>query len=83
MATPDEKIESGPDAGLVVRLVLFAAIFVYAVVFVLQNSTRVTIDFVFFELQSRLWLGFIASLLIGALLGFIATKLIGRGRKRP
>ena len=49
-----------------------------AVVFVLQNSEKVTIHFLFIEVSARVWVGFVICLALGALLG----ALIGRWWRR-
>ncbi len=73
-----QTIDESPNPATVFKLVVFLVVFAYAVAFILSNSKKVEISFVFFTVQSRAWLGFIASLVIGALLGL----LIGWARKR-
>lgn len=80
MVAPDEKLESGPDAGTIIRLVVFVVVFVYAVVFVLSNSSHVEINFLFFTAKARVWLGFIAALVMGALLGLLVGWFLRRSK---
>jgi uncharacterized integral membrane protein len=56
----------------VTRIVLAAAGVIYAIIFIALNRTRVRIHFVFFSVTSRLWVGFLVCLALGALLGHAA-----------
>ena len=49
-----------------------------AVVFASQNSQRVRMEFLFFDVTTRLWVGFVVSVLLGALLG----QAVGAVRRR-
>jgi uncharacterized integral membrane protein len=60
------------------RLVVGAAALIFGVVFIALNRTRVRIHFVFFTVTSRLWVGFLVCLALGALLG----QALGAYRKR-
>jgi lipopolysaccharide assembly protein A len=60
------------------RLIIAVVALVLAVVFVVQNTQRVRIHFVFFTVSSRLWIGFIVCLVLGALLG----QVLGLLRRR-
>jgi uncharacterized integral membrane protein len=42
---------------------------IYAIVFISLNRTRVRIHFVFFTVTTRLWVGFLVCVALGALLG--------------
>jgi uncharacterized integral membrane protein len=58
-------------------LVAGAAV-IYAVIFISLNRTKVHIHFVFFSVSSRLWVGFLVCLALGALLG----QAVGVYRRR-
>jgi uncharacterized integral membrane protein len=51
------------------RLVVAAVAAVCAVIFVVQNSDRIRLRFLFIDVTTRLWVGLVVSLLLGALLG--------------
>jgi uncharacterized integral membrane protein len=51
------------------RLVVAAVAAVCAVIFVVQNSDRIRLRFLFIDVTTRLWVGLVLSLLLGALLG--------------
>jgi uncharacterized integral membrane protein len=60
------------------RILVGAAALIYGIIFVVLNRTRVRIHFVFFTVTSRLWVGFVVCLVLGALLG----QALGTYRKR-
>jgi uncharacterized integral membrane protein len=49
--------------------VIGAVALIFGVIFIALNRSRVRIHFVFFTVTSRLWVGFLVSLVLGALLG--------------
>lgn len=51
------------------RIILAAAGAIYAIVFIVLNTSKVRIHFVFFTVTSRLWVGLLVCLALGALLG--------------
>ncbi len=51
------------------RILLATAGAIYAIVFIALNRTRVRIHFVFFTVSSRVWVGLLVCLALGALLG--------------
>jgi uncharacterized integral membrane protein len=51
------------------RLVVAAVAALCAVIFVVQNSDRIRLRFLFIDVTTRLWVGLVVSLLLGALLG--------------
>lgn len=51
------------------RLVVAAIAAVCAVVFVVQNGDRIRLRFLVIDVTTRLWVGLVVSLLLGALLG--------------
>ena len=63
------------------RILLAAAGAIYAIVFIALNRTRVRIHFVFFTVSSRLWVGLLVCLALGALLGH-AGGVCGAAERR-
>ena len=60
------------------RWIIFGIAAICAIVFVIQNSEKVTIHFLFIDVSARVWVGFVICLALGALLG----ALIGRWWRR-
>ena len=70
--TPSTR--SRRDRGVPWKLVLWAAIAAYAVVFLLMNAERQDVSFVFFTVKTRLiWL-ILLSMAIGAVLGTVGRN---------
>jgi uncharacterized integral membrane protein len=68
--------DSRRSARSIARLVALAAIAVYVILFIVFNSDRVKVSFVFFETRTTLLL----ALLLAAGLGFVAGYLVRRSR---
>jgi uncharacterized integral membrane protein len=79
---PLEQSSDGPDLRLITRLVVAAAVVVLAILFVVQNNDRVEMSFVFFTVTTRLWVGLVVALILGALLGQAAEALWERRKRR-
>jgi lipopolysaccharide assembly protein A len=79
---PLEETSDGPDRRLITRLVVAAVVVILAILFVVQNSDRVQTTFVFFDVTTRLWVGLVVALLLGALLGQAVEALWARRKKR-
>jgi uncharacterized integral membrane protein len=62
----------------VTRLAVGAVALIYAIVFIVLNTSKVRIHFVFFTVTTHLWVGLLVCLAIGALLG----QAFGTYRKR-
>jgi uncharacterized integral membrane protein len=60
------------------RLAAAAVAGACAVIFVFQNSDRVHLRFLVFDVTARLWVGLVVSLLLGAVLG----QAVGTIRRR-
>jgi uncharacterized integral membrane protein len=80
--TPLEESSDGPDRRLITRLLVAAAVVVLAILFVVQNNDRVEMSFVFFTVTTRLWVGLLVALVLGALLGQAAEALWARRKRR-
>jgi lipopolysaccharide assembly protein A len=79
---PLEESSDGPDRRLITRLVVGVVVVVLAILFVFQNNDRVETSFVFFDVTTRLWVGLLVALVLGALLGQAVEALWARRRKR-
>lgn len=71
--TPGEYRREGPSgkliaAGVALVLLLF---------FMLQNRDRASVDFLFWDVEARLW----TVIVISAVLGFVIGWLLGRSRR--
>ena len=62
-----------------VRIIVAAVALIYGVIFIALNRGKVQIHFLFFTVTSRLWVGLLVSLILGAILG---QALGGSYRKR-
>jgi len=79
---PLEESSDGPDLRLIARLLVAAAAVVLAILFVAQNSDRVETSFVFFDVTTRVWVGLLVALVLGALLGQAVEAMWDRRKKR-
>ncbi len=77
---PGASAASG-QSGISPALIGFVVVAVVAVIFVLQNREKTQIDFLFFEVNARVW----TSLAVAVALGVILDRLFSawwRRRKR-
>lgn len=72
---PDDSERRGVEPRLIGGLVLV----VLLVVFVVQNTDSVTMNFLFFSWDSRLWVMLAITAVIGMLIGYLAGR---RGARR-
>ena len=79
---PLEDSSDGLDRRLVTRVVIGLVVVILAVLFVVQNSDRVQTTFVFFDVTTRLWVGLVVALVLGALLGQVVEALWDRRKRR-
>jgi uncharacterized integral membrane protein len=79
---PLDESSEGPDRRLVMRLVVGAVVVILAILFVVQNNDKVEMSFVFFTVTTRLWVGLLVALVLGALLGQAVEVLWARRKKR-
>jgi len=79
---PLEESSDGLDRRLVTRVVIGVLVVVLAILFVVQNSDRVQTTFVFFDVTTRLWVGLVVALVLGALLGQVVEALWARRKRR-
>jgi uncharacterized integral membrane protein len=77
----DESRE-GLDKRRAVRLLVAGIAIVVAVLFMAQNNQRVELEFLMFSIGTRLWVGMLVTLLLGALLGQAVEALWARRKRR-
>jgi uncharacterized integral membrane protein len=65
------------------RVIVGLVALVLAIIFIVENNEQVRIHFIFFSVHSRLWVGFLVSLVLGALLGQAFVSLRRRRQSRP
>lgn len=80
--TPLDDSGDGVDKRLVVRLVVAAVVIIYTILFIAQNSDKVETSFVFFTVETRLWVSLLFAVILGALLGQGAEALWRRRKGR-
>lgn len=64
------------------RLVAAGLALLIGVIFVVQNSERVETTFLVFNVTTRLWVGLLVALLLGAILGQAIEAVWNRRRRR-
>jgi uncharacterized integral membrane protein len=79
---PLEESGDGPDLRVIARLLIAVVAVVLALLFVMQNSDRVETSFIFFDVTTRLWVGLLVALALGALLGQAVEVMWDRRKKR-
>jgi uncharacterized integral membrane protein len=79
---PLDESSDGLDRRLVTRVVIGVVVVILAILFVVQNSDRVQTTFVFFDVTTRLWVGLVVALVLGALLGQVVEALWDRRKRR-
>jgi uncharacterized integral membrane protein len=72
----------GLDKRRAVRLLVAGIAIVVAVLFMAQNNQRVELEFLMFSIGTRLWVGMLVTLLLGALLGQAVEALWARRKRR-
>lgn len=72
----------GRDGGVSPTLIAFVVIAVATVVFIVQNSDRAKVRFLFFSVTTRLWAGILVALVIGALLDRLLSMWWHRRKER-
>lgn len=77
----DDKGE-GLGTRLIIRLVIGAIIVILTILFIVQNNEKVETSFVFFTVETRLWVDLLVAVLLGAVLGQLVEAMWNRRRKR-
>jgi uncharacterized integral membrane protein len=71
-----ERSSVPPNAArrwLTPRNLGFLAVLIIAIIFVVENRDEVRTHFVFFTVVTKIWVGFLVSLVLGAILGQAAS----------
>jgi uncharacterized integral membrane protein len=79
---PLDDSGEGLDTRLVIRLVIGAIIVILTILFIVQNNEKVETSFIFFTVETRLWVDLLVAVLLGAVLGQLAEAMWNRRRKR-
>jgi uncharacterized integral membrane protein len=79
---PLEDTNENAEGRRIGRLVAVAVVVVITVVFIAQNSDKVETTFVFFSVETRLWVSLLVAVILGALLGQLAEALWARRKRR-
>lgn len=79
---PLEESHEGVDKRRAIRLGVAGLAVVVAVIFMAQNSQKVTLEFLSFSVSARVWVGMLVTLLLGAALGQAAEALWDRRKRR-
>jgi len=77
-----DQPRAGVDKRRAMRLAVAGIAVVLAVVFIAQNGDTVELTFLVFEVTTRVWVGMLVTLVLGALLGQAAEALWTRRRRR-
>jgi len=88
MAGDDDASEvargkAGPGKGFPPWLIAVIIVAVVSLLFIMQNRTRVKVDFIVFDRQARTWVVILISMALGALLAEVVRLAIKRRRSVP
>jgi hypothetical protein len=78
----DETAASSAQTGPPIKLIAFIAVAALTVVFVFQNREERTIDFLFFEVNTRTWTALATALALGVILDRLFIGWWRRARSR-
>ena len=79
--SPDDS-RAGADRRRVVRLAVAGVAILVAVLFMAQNNDEVELTFLVVEVTTRVWVGLLVTLVLGALLGQAVEAMWTRRRRR-
>jgi uncharacterized integral membrane protein len=79
---PLEESSEGVDKRRAMRMLVAGIVIVVAVIFMSQNNDEVELNFLMFSVSTRLWVGLLITLLLGAILGQVAESLWDRRKRR-
>jgi uncharacterized integral membrane protein len=75
--------DRGPDnTGLYVKLGVAGVLAILLLLYIFQNTVKVPFNFLFFDFVWPLWLIILVSLVIGLLIGMLASTLLARRRRK-
>lgn len=64
------------------KFIILGVIAVLLLVFVFQNTAKVSFSFLFFDFTWPMWLMLLITLLIGFVVGFLTSAMLRRRRRR-
>jgi uncharacterized integral membrane protein len=74
--------EPGQRTGVSPTLIALGIVAIVAVIFIAQNNERRSVDFLFFDFTTRVWVALLAAMVIGALLDRLLTAWWRRRKNR-
>ena len=78
----DDDSRGATDKARAVRFAVAGIAILVAALFMAQNNDRVELNFLVFSVTTRVWVGLLVTLVLGALLGQAAEVLWARRRAR-
>jgi len=75
---PDERTPEKAPSRVSPQLVVAAVLVAAAVVFVVQNSDKAKIRFLFIDVHQRVWVALLIAIAVGAAVGYLVAR---RGRQ--
>lgn len=78
----DRRGAGGGSSGPPLKLIAFILVAAIAVIFVFQNRERKSVDFLFFEINSRQWVNIAVAIALGVLLDRLFVSWWRRARRR-
>jgi uncharacterized integral membrane protein len=79
---PLEDTGERADTRTIARIVGIILVLVVALLFMTQNSQKVKTSFIFFTVETRLWVSLLVALLLGVVVGQGAEALWHRRQRR-
>ena len=73
---------AGLPGAVVARLVMLGVILLAILIFVLQNTEKVSFDYLFWGFDLALWIMFIATLVVGVLIGMAGSTMLRRRKRK-
>lgn len=73
--------KAGMASATIIKFVVLGVVLLLILVFILQNTEEVHFDFLFWGFSVSLWIMFVITLVVGALLGMAVSAML-RVRKR-
>lgn len=70
------------DGGLSPSLIALVVVGILAVVFIIQNQEDARIKFLFWTVDTTVWVAIAVALVLGAILGWLLQAMLRRRRRR-
>ena len=78
----ETKPEAHDERPIPVRLILLGLLGLYLLIFIILNSGHVTVNFVFFKTEISLIVGFVLTMVLGFVGGYIVNELRDRRKRK-